>query len=92
MDEAADLLSDETRMHYIVKEYEEEKQKKPVQPDAPVRLSHMLSNNSEYFELLFRLMEIGKTEISSKIWSLLNRIPTNEGIHHSIKTLEIPEN
>lgn len=93
LEDAADLLSDETRMHYIVKEFEEdkEKQKKMQQPDAPVRLSHMLSNNSDYFELLFRLMEIGKTEISSKIWALLNRIPTNEGIHHSIKTLEVPE-
>ena len=41
------------------------------------RLSVIVSNNAEYFDLLFDLLNLGNSDITSAVWSLLMQVPVN---------------
>ena len=41
------------------------------------RLSVIISNNAEYFDLLFDLLNLGNGEITSAVWNLLMQVPVN---------------
>lgn len=47
----------------------------------------MLSNDSEYFDLLFDLFNLGSAEVTEAVWSLLKIIPVNQTLFESIKSL-----
>jgi hypothetical protein len=41
------------------------------------RLSVIVSNNAEYFDMLFDLLNLGNGEITSAVWNLLMQVPVN---------------
>jgi len=41
------------------------------------RLSVIISNNAEYFNLLFDLLNLGNGDITSAVWNLLMQVPVN---------------
>jgi hypothetical protein len=41
------------------------------------RLSVIVSNNAEYFDMLFDLLNLGSSEITSAVWNLLMQVPVN---------------
>ena len=41
------------------------------------RLSVIVSNNAEYFDLLFDLLNLGNGDITSAVWNLLMQVPVN---------------
>ncbi len=41
------------------------------------RLSVIISNNAEYFDLLFDLLNLGNGDITSAVWNLLMQVPVN---------------
>lgn len=48
----------------------------------------MLSNDSEYFDLLFDLLNFGHAELTESVWNLLIQIPVNKALFMSIKSLD----
>eukprot|EP00743_Colponemidia_sp_Colp-15_P003962 GILK01004274.1.p1 GENE.GILK01004274.1~~GILK01004274.1.p1 ORF type:complete len:2187 (+),score=414.92 GILK01004274.1:440-6562(+) len=48
----------------------------------------ILTQNQKYFELLFRLLDCGG-QITTTIWTLLMRLPTNPVIFNSLLTLDV---
>jgi hypothetical protein len=46
------------------------------------KLNLIISNRTEYFELLFELLNLGITEITNAAWSLLVQIPVNKTLLH----------
>jgi hypothetical protein len=40
----------------------------------------MLSNDSEYFDLLFDLLNLGQAEVTEAVWNLLIQIPVNKAL------------
>jgi hypothetical protein len=57
-------------------------------PEVELKLSDILSNNNEYFSILFGLLQLGVQDIATKAWNLLTHIPNNTKIAQSIRTLE----
>jgi hypothetical protein len=47
-----------------------------------------VSNNAEYFDMFFDLLNLGSSEITSAVWSLLMQVPVNQKLLSKIKTLE----
>jgi len=45
-----------------------------------------LSNNDEYFELLFQLLSVDNDQLVREVWALIQDLPTNDAIRRSIKT------
>ena len=41
------------------------------------KLHVIISNKAEYFDLLFDLLNLGNSEITSAVWSLLMQVPVN---------------
>lgn len=41
------------------------------------KLNVIVSNNAEYFDLLFDLLNLGNSEITSAVWNLLMQVPVN---------------
>ena len=41
------------------------------------KLNVIISNKAEYFDLLFDLLNLGNSEITSAVWSLLMQVPVN---------------
>lgn len=41
------------------------------QPDDNLSLNSMLANDSEYFDLLFDLLNLGQAEVTEAVWNLL---------------------
>ena len=46
------------------------------------KLNLIISNRSEYFDLLFELLNLGINEITSAAWNLLVQIPVNKNLLH----------
>lgn len=59
--------------------------------EQEAKLNLILSNKSEYFELLFDLLNLGVTEINAQAWNLLTQIPVNKELYSNIKKLNIRE-
>lgn len=47
----------------------------------------IVSNNAEYFDMLFDLLNLGNCDITSSVWSLLMQVPVNQSLLQKIKTL-----
>lgn len=52
------------------------------------RLNVIVSNNAEYFDMLFDLLNLGNSEITSAVWGLLMQVPVNQQLLSKIKTLK----
>jgi hypothetical protein len=46
------------------------------------KLNLIISNRSEYFDLLFELLNLGINEITNAAWNLLVQIPVNKKLLH----------
>ncbi|CAG9332998.1 unnamed protein product [Blepharisma stoltei] len=90
INDAVDLLLDEESKMKLQKQLNEAA-KVAVKPKVAetYRLSNILSNTNEYFNLLFELFELGNSAINSQIWILLNKIPVNQEMYEGIKTLKV---
>ena len=64
----------------IVEEDKEEEESK---------LNLILANKSEYFDLLFDLLNLGVNEINIQAWNLLTQIPVNKKLYSNIMKLNI---
>ena len=64
----------------------EESKDEPIQQESKLNL--IISNRSEYFDLLFELLNLGITEITNAAWNLLVQIPVNKNLLHQIRTLQ----
>ena len=51
------------------------------------KLNLIISNRSEYFDLMFELLNLGIHEITNAAWNLLIQIPVNKNLLHQIRTL-----
>lgn len=49
---------------------------------------HILSSEPAYFGLLFRALALGDDEVTSQVWTLLQRLPTNPELYHALSTLD----
>jgi hypothetical protein len=58
----------------------EESKDEPIQQESKLNL--IISNRSEYFDLLFELLNLGITEITNAAWNLLVQIPVNKNLLH----------
>jgi len=56
----------------------EESKDEPIQQESKLNL--IISNRSEYFDLLFELLNLGITEITNAAWNLLVQIPVNKNL------------
>jgi hypothetical protein len=65
--------------------------------EAEERLNVIVSNNAAYFDMLFDLLNLGNSDITSAVWSLLMQVPVNQKLLQKIKQLadirpmEIPD-
>mmetsp|Transcript_1402 Transcript_1402/g.1597 ORF Transcript_1402/g.1597 Transcript_1402/m.1597 type:complete len:548 (-) Transcript_1402:2854-4497(-) len=55
------------------------------------KLNLILSNKSEYFDLLFDLLNLGVNEINTQAWNLLTQTPVNKTLYANIKNLDIKD-
>mmetsp|Transcript_13360 Transcript_13360/g.25089 ORF Transcript_13360/g.25089 Transcript_13360/m.25089 type:complete len:2359 (+) Transcript_13360:2657-9733(+) len=85
--EAACMMSIDYQRQELLREIEEESRPAP----AKIRLSQLLSDTHEYFELLFTLLENGSPSLNLQTWQLLNQIPVNQELYQHLKTLEVTE-
>lgn len=101
MDEAANMLMEEDRVidlqeevrkseeantnNNIIMIVEDVKDESDHVEDSKLNL--IISNRSEYFDLLFELLNLGITEITNAAWNLLIQIPVNKTLLHQIRTL-----
>jgi hypothetical protein len=51
-------------------------------PNEEPKLNIIISNRSEYFDLLFELLNLGINEITNAAWNLLIQIPVNKNLLH----------
>ena len=70
-------------------EKEEDKGADEGQEEEESKLNLILSNKSEYFDLLFDLLNLGVNEINVQAWNLLTQIPVNKKLYSNIMKLEI---
>jgi hypothetical protein len=73
----------------IINHEENEEEKKEDQEEEESKLNLILSNKSEYFDLLFDLLNLGVNEINVQAWNLLTQIPVNKKLYSNIKKLNI---
>ena len=87
VEDAVILLTDEQNLEKLHIQTEKAKItiKKPVEA---YRLSNILTNTQEYFNLLFELFSFGNLRMNSQIWCLLSKIPMNDRIFNEMKNLE----
>ena len=57
---------------------EQSKEKDDPSKQEEAKLNLIISNRSEYFELLFELLNLGIYEITNASWNLLIQIPVNK--------------
>lgn len=55
-----------------------EENKDESNPNEEQKLNLIISNRSEYFDLLFELLNLGINEITNAAWNLLIQIPVNK--------------
>jgi hypothetical protein len=53
-----------------------------------IKLSEMISNREESFDLLINLLNLGIPEITQASWSLLSQVPINQKLLNQIKLLD----
>ena len=51
------------------------------------RLDKTISNNEEYFDLLFDLLNLGISNVTTAVWNLLVAIPVNKKLYQTIRNL-----
>ena len=83
VEDASELLTSEDSLADLQREAQKAA---PAVPATQQRLSQVLSNKKEYFDLLFRLLGTGNNLLSSKIWKLLTLLPVNTDLYESIKS------
>lgn len=84
MEEAVEMLMSEEVLAEIEKELKNSEQ--PEKLEAKNRLSQVLSDNREHFDLLFQLLSLANNAVSAKVWKLLTQIPINNDIHESLRS------
>ena len=52
--------------------------------DDPSKLNLIISNQAEYFDLLFDLLNLGLPDVTSSVWALLMQIPVNKQLFHNM--------
>ena len=52
-----------------------------------LKLMTILGNKSEYFDLLFDLLNLGVADITSAVWNLLMQIPVNQNLLEKMKAI-----
>jgi hypothetical protein len=89
--EVAEIENQKTFVPIINKEEKEEDKVETdqVNSENESKLNLILSNKSEYFDLLFDLLNLGVSEINIQAWNLLNQIPVNKNLYSNIKNLNI---
>lgn len=88
--EVADMEEQNTFVPIITKEEkEEDKKNEEDEKEEESKLNLILSNKSEYFDLLFDLLNLGVNEINIQAWNLLTQIPVNKKLYSNIKKLDI---
>jgi ubiquitin C-terminal hydrolase len=87
VEEAVTLLTDEFNLEKLQKQLEKSKVKK--KPVENYRLSNILTNTQDYFNLLFELFSFGNLRMNTQIWCLLSKIPVNERIYNDMKDLNL---
>ena len=83
VEDACELLTSEDSIAELQREAQKQA---PVAVVSQERLSVVLSNNKDYFDLLFHLLGLGNNVLSGKIWKLLTLIPINSDLYESIKS------
>ena len=53
------------------------KEDEMLQEQEEIKLSEMISNRGECFDLLINLLNLGISEITQASWSLLSQVPVN---------------
>lgn len=86
--ELADLEEHKAFVPIINKEEKVEDSKEEAGEEES-KLNLILSNKSEYFDLLFDLLNLGVNEINIQAWNLLTQIPVNKKLYSNIKELNI---
>ncbi len=66
-----------------------EKQDSIQDIEEETKLNLIISNKSEYFELLFELLNLDINDITNAAWALLVQVPVNKKLMTSIKELEV---
>jgi len=84
MEEAVEMLMNDEILAEIEKELRNSEQ--PEKSEANNRLSQVLSDNRDHFDLLFQLLSLGNNTVSAKVWKLLTQIPINKDIHESLRS------
>ena len=55
------------------------------------KMSVMLANRTEYFHLIFELLNLNFPEVSAPVWKLLNLIPTNTQMFEALRQVQHAE-
>lgn len=85
-EETVMFLLDESNQERLKSQISSEKVK--VIPKENFKLSNILSNTYEYFEVLFKLFEVGSYRLDDQIWTILTRVPINDRILNDIRNFE----
>ncbi len=82
--EAIDMLTSEDQIANLEAQLAEEAPA-PLIPltekdSTEITLNSLLSNDSEYFDQLFDLLNMGQAEVTEAVWNLLIQIPVNKSL------------
>ena len=83
------IISKEEEKKEEEKQDEDMKDVEEKEEEQESKLNLIISNKSEYFDLLFDLLNLGVNEINYQAWNLLTQIPVNKKLYHNIKNLNI---
>lgn len=86
VEDAVTLLTEDGAIEKLQQQLDKARFKK--RPVEIYRLSNILSNTQEYFNLLFELFSFGNIKLNTRILNLLSKIPVNEQILEELKSLE----
>jgi hypothetical protein len=101
MDEAFLMLTEESTVNDLQEEIRKQEEnnnqivildevkEKDEETKEEAKLNLIISNRSEYFELLFELLNLGINEITNASWNLLVQIPVNKQLLHHIRNLSV---
>ena len=89
-----EALQKQTEVVLMAEEvFQEEEEDLAVINDAQkemrnLKLMTILGNKSEYFDLLFDLLNLGVADITSAVWNLLMQIPVNQNLLEKMKAIQ----
>ena len=69
------------------KEQKKIEAKKETKSDDDIRLSDLLANNDEFFELFFKLLTLDVQDLSGKVWELLTNLPLNKNLYLKLRNI-----